>query len=121
MPIYSNNKVAYLTAALLFGAAAGMAMNRQRKRYSFRGRSVIITGGSRGLGLELARQLARQRARLTLIARDLMELKRAERELTAMGAEVLTVSCDVRQQKEVVEAVARTVTTMGRVDILINN
>jgi short-subunit dehydrogenase len=121
MPIYRNNKALFLTAALMLGAAAGMAMSRQRKRFSFRGRSVIITGGSRGLGLELARQLARQRARLTLVARDLMELKRAEQELTALGAEVLTVSCDVRQQKEVVEAVARTVTTMGRVDVLINN
>ena len=121
MPLYRNNKVAFLTAALMFGAAAGIALNRPRKRFSFRGRSVIITGGSRGLGLEMARQLARQGARLTLIARDLMELKRAEQELTTLGAEVLTVSCDVRQQKEVVEAVARAVTAMGRVDVLINN
>ena len=121
MPHINKNRVAFLTAALILGAAAGAALSRPRKRYSFRGRSVIITGGSRGLGLELARQLARQRARLTIIARDLMELKRAERELTTLGAEVLAVSCDVRQQKEVVEAVARTVTTMGRVDVLINN
>jgi short-subunit dehydrogenase len=121
MPHTRNSKVAFLTGALILGAAAGLAMGKPRKRFSFRGRSVIITGGSRGLGLELARQLARQRARLTLIARDPMELKRAERELTALGAEVLTVSCDVRQQKEVVEAVARTVTAMGRVDVLINN
>ncbi|MGH8024102.1 MAG: SDR family NAD(P)-dependent oxidoreductase, partial [Limisphaerales bacterium] len=56
-----------------------------------------------------------------LIARDLMELKRAERELTSLGAEVVTVSCDIRQQKEVVEAVARSVTAMGRLDVLINN
>jgi short-subunit dehydrogenase len=121
MPQVRNHKIALLTAALILGAAAGIALGRPRKRFSFRGRSVIITGGSRGLGLELARQLARQRARLTLIARDLMELKRAERELTALGAEVLTVSCDIRQQEEVVEAVARTVTAMGRVDVLINN
>lgn len=121
MPHINTNKLAVLAAALLLGAATGVALSRPRKRFSFRGRSVIITGGSRGLGLEMARQLARQRARLTLIARDLMELKRAERELTDLGAEVLTVSCDVRQQKEVVEAVARTVTTMGGVDVLINN
>jgi len=121
MPHINNNKVAMLAAALILGAAAGFALNRPRKPFSFRGRSVLITGGSRGLGLEMARQLARQRARLTLIARDLMELKRAEHELTAMGAEVLIVSCDVRQQREVVEAVARTVTAMGRVDVLINN
>ncbi|HEY1789277.1 MAG TPA: SDR family NAD(P)-dependent oxidoreductase [Verrucomicrobiae bacterium] len=121
MPNLRNNKLALLTTALVLGAAAGVALSRPRKRFSFRGCSVIITGGSRGLGLELARQFARQRARLTLIARDQMELKRAERELTALGAEVMTVACDIRQQKEVVEAVARTVTTMGRVDVLINN
>ncbi|HEV2318837.1 MAG TPA: SDR family oxidoreductase [Verrucomicrobiae bacterium] len=116
----SNKKIALVTA-LVLGTATGMALCPRRKRFSFRGRSVIITGGSRGLGLELARNLARQGARLTLIARDLMELKRAERELGALGAEVLTISCDVRQQQEVVEAVARTVTAMGRVDVLINN
>lgn len=121
MPHFNKNKAAVLTAALVLGAAAGAALSRPRKHFSFRGRSVIITGGSRGLGLELARQLARQRARLTLIARDLMELKRAEHELTALGAEVMILSCDIRQQKEVVEAVARTVTSMGRVDVLINN
>ena len=121
MPHFRNHKAAFLATALLLGAAAGVALGRPRKRYSFRGRSVIITGGSRGLGLELARQLGAQQARLTLLARDLMELKRAERELTAMGAEVLIISCDIRQQKEVVEAVARTVTAMGRVDVLINN
>ncbi|MGH7941493.1 MAG: SDR family NAD(P)-dependent oxidoreductase [Limisphaerales bacterium] len=118
--MFRNNKIVLLTA-LALGAAAGVALKRPRKRFSFRGRSVIITGGSRGLGLELARQLARQGARLTLIARDLMELKRAEREITSIGAEVLTVSCDIRRQEEVIEAVARTVTTMGRVDVLINN
>ena len=120
MPHINKNK-AVLIASLIFGLAAGIAMGRPRKRFSFRGRSVIVTGGSRGLGLEMARQLARQRARLTLIARDLMELKRAEHELTALGAEVLTISCDVRQQNEVTDAVARTVTTMGRLDVLINN
>ncbi|HEV2328694.1 MAG TPA: SDR family NAD(P)-dependent oxidoreductase [Verrucomicrobiae bacterium] len=116
-----KNRITLLTGALVLGAAAGIGLDKPRKQFSFHGRSVIITGGSRGLGLELARQLAVQRARLTLIARDLMELKRAERELAGLGAEVLTVPCDVRQQKEVVEAVARAVTIMGRVDVLINN
>lgn len=116
-----NHKASLLLTTLALGAVAGFALGKPRKHFSFRGRSVIITGGSRGLGLELARQLARQQARLTLIARDLMELKRAERELSALGAEVLTISCDVRVQKEVVEAVAHSVSAMGRVDVLINN
>ena len=108
-------------SALLLGAACGMALARAGRRYSFRGRSVIITGGSRGLGLELARQLAKEGARLTLIARDPYVLKRAEYELSGLGADVLGIPCDIREQKEANEAVARSVTTMGRVDVLINN
>lgn len=117
----SNNKTFLLAAAFFAGGAIGMSLTRQRPRYSFRGRSVIITGGSRGLGLELARQLAREGARLTLVARDEKELQRAEDELAALGADVLTVPCDIRNQEEVVDAVARAVTEMGRVDVLINN
>lgn len=121
MPSGRNNKLALCAIALLAGAAAGIAVCKPAKRYSFRGRSVVITGGSRGLGLALARQLARQGARLTLIARDLLELKRAEKELTSMGAEVLTISCDVRRQEDVVAAVTQAVTKMERIDVLINN
>ena len=62
---------------LLAATAAGVAIGRamaSRNRYSFRDRSVVITGGSRGLGLEIARLLAREGASLTLIARDEDEL-----------------------------------------------
>ena len=116
-----KNSMLLAGSALLVGAAAGFAFTRARARYSFRGRSVIITGGSRGLGLELARQLAKEGARLTLIARDPYVLKRAEYELSAIGGDVLAIACDIRQQNEVNEAVTRSVTAMGSVDVLINN
>ncbi|MCM0080748.1 SDR family NAD(P)-dependent oxidoreductase [Geomonas sp. Red32] len=48
------------------------------RRLDFRGFSVVITGGSRGLGLEIARQFTREGARVTLLARDGDELSRAE-------------------------------------------
>lgn len=108
-------------SALLLGAALGYALARPGRSYSFRGRSVIITGGSRGLGLEMARQLAKEGARLTLIARDPYVLKRAEHEVTSPGSDVLTIACDVREQKQVNDAVARSVTTMGVPHVLINN
>ena len=67
--------------ALAVGAAgAALLMARSvwnRPRYDFSGKSVLITGGSRGLGLILARQLVRNGARVTLIARDPAELERA--------------------------------------------
>ncbi|MGN6672339.1 MAG: SDR family NAD(P)-dependent oxidoreductase, partial [Thermomicrobiales bacterium] len=74
-----------------FSAAAGLGAAlalraRQRhdaRQYRYHGRTVAITGGSRGLGLVLAREVAQEGARLALLARDRAELDRAARELTA--------------------------------------
>jgi NADP-dependent 3-hydroxy acid dehydrogenase YdfG len=71
------------------------------RRIDFRGLSVVISGGSRGLGLEIARQLAREGARISLLARSANELDRASLELTKHGANVLTFVCDVRNRQEV--------------------
>lgn len=92
-----------------------------KEKYSFRGKSVVITGGSRGLGLLLARQLGEEGAKLTLLARSGMELEKAEEELKAKGIEVLAFPCDVRKQSEVESAVERIIRLYGRVDVLINN
>ncbi|HTL17874.1 MAG TPA: SDR family oxidoreductase, partial [Patescibacteria group bacterium] len=110
-------------AGLLFGTACGLnlAAQRKRSRFSFSGRSVVITGGSRGLGLVLARQLAQRGARISLLARDPEELKRAEAQVIASGGEVLTVACDVRRQEEVDAAIEKVVDKFGAVDVLINN
>jgi short-subunit dehydrogenase len=56
--------------------------------FSFRGKAVLITGGSRGLGLVLARKLARERARIAIVARDEAELERAKTDLRRRGVEV---------------------------------
>ena len=98
-----------------------LSARHARMRFSFRGRSVVITGGSRGLGLVIARQLAAEGARLCLLARNAAELQRAESELRVSGAEVLTIACDVRNQTEVNEAIRRAVDRFGTVDVLINN
>src|SRR5690606_8998482 len=74
---------------LAVGVAA--AVLSTRRRYEFRDKTVLITGGSRGLGLVLARQFAREGARLVLLARDEDELARAKDELCALGAQVLTI------------------------------
>jgi short-subunit dehydrogenase len=75
---------------------------------------------ARTLGLVLARQLARRGAKLTLLARDAAELKRAQEPLANSGAEVLAVSCDVRRQEEVNSAINASVARFGTVDVLIN-
>ena len=95
----------------------------RRDDYDFDGRSVVITGGSRGLGLVMARELAREGARLTLVARDEAELQRAAEDIRTREplAEAFTVVADVRKRYEAELAVARAVERYGRVDVLINN
>jgi NAD(P)-dependent dehydrogenase (short-subunit alcohol dehydrogenase family) len=96
---------------------------RRRHPYGFEGRSVVITGGSRGLGLVMARALAQEGARLTLVARDEQELAQAADDLRARtsDAEVLTVVGDVRRRQDAEHAIGDAVARYGAVDVLINN
>ena len=104
-------------AAAMAVAARGM---RNRHAISFDGRVVVITGGSRGLGLVLARQLAAEGARLCLLARDRDELDRARAQLPA-DAEVLSIRCDVRRRADVRLAMDVILERWTAVDVLINN
>jgi NAD(P)-dependent dehydrogenase (short-subunit alcohol dehydrogenase family) len=103
------------------GAGVALALWRSRPRYRFTGRSVVITGGSRGLGLALARELAHEGAHLTLLARDGAALERARVDLAGITDQVLVIPCDVRAQRQVNEAIARVVDRFGQIDVLINN
>ena len=70
------------------------------------GEVALITGGSRGLGLAIARELADQGCRLVICARDRDELERAGEELEQRGAEVLAIECDVADKDDVDRMVA---------------
>jgi short-subunit dehydrogenase len=106
----------------LIGAAGAAAayVARERRRMDFAGRTVVITGGSRGLGLELARAFANEGANIALLARDREQLAEAEREIRRTGVRVLTRSCDVTNQEDVQGAIAAVTAELG-VDVLINN
>lgn len=110
-------------AGVLLAAGAGLAwaLTRKPPLFTFGGRTVVITGGARGLGLLMARRLAREKARLVLLARDPEELRTAEIQLTAAGATVLTVRCDIRNRDQVDHAIQRAIDHFGSVDVLINN
>ncbi|CAN5771570.1 SDR family oxidoreductase [soil metagenome] len=106
-------------AALLATFAARKAAER---RFTFASRVVLITGGSRGLGLVLARQLCREGAHVVILARDVEELRRAHDELVQLGGgEVMAVPCDLLDEAQIKDAVRAVLTRLGRIDVLINN
>lgn len=96
------------------------ALQRGREA-DLRGQVVLITGGSRGLGLVLAREFAREGCRIAICARDEMELERAREDLEERGAEVLAIPCDISDRAQVERMVERVGTQFGRVDVLVNN
>lgn len=117
--------VAYFGIGLLAAMAAPDAFVGKRLR-GFRGKVVVITGASRGLGLALAEELARRGARVVLVARDRFELDRARRQLLENDAvkdesDLLTIMADLRDREQAEAMICRVTSHFGRVDVLINN
>jgi short-subunit dehydrogenase len=105
-------------------AAAALLARRRAHRADLarlRGRIVVITGGSRGLGYGLARMLASGGALVTIAARDAEELRRAQQSLAAEGLRVETVRCDVRDEHDAASLIAHVQEHAGPVDVLIND
>jgi NAD(P)-dependent dehydrogenase (short-subunit alcohol dehydrogenase family) len=97
-----------------------MRLTGNRNRFSYPGRVAIITGGSRGLGLLMARQLRKEGARVALLARNREELARAKA-LLGDSSSVLTIACDVAERTLVRQAIEIVAHHFGRIDMLINN
>jgi NAD(P)-dependent dehydrogenase (short-subunit alcohol dehydrogenase family) len=119
----ANSWKRMLTAAAL-GAGAYTAARTAiafSRRYDFKNRLVVITGGSRGLGLLLARQLADEGAYLVICARDDQELADAADELRFRAPFVAAYSCDLTQPPEIQSLFERIRHEIGSVDVLINN
>lgn len=114
----TRNTSAVVTTAKTLFASWRFA---RRKTVDMHGQVVLITGGSRGLGLAIAEEFALQGARIVVSARDEQKLERARQQLADQGAEVLAVPCDVTQREQVQHMVEQATTHYGRVDILVNN
>ncbi|HUR94298.1 MAG TPA: SDR family oxidoreductase [Gemmatimonadales bacterium] len=97
------------------------AIRRHRRDIELTDRVALITGGTRGLGLYLARELARQGCKLVICARDEEELACARQDLEPRGARLLAVRCDVGVPEDVQSLVAQANARFGQIDILINN
>lgn len=97
------------------------AIQRRNRRIDFRDKVVVITGGARGLGLVLARQLAQEGARLAICARTQETLDAAAAELRTYGHPVYVHRCDLTNKAQLdgfFDAVSQ---QLGPVDVLINN
>lgn len=119
------------TGTLLAGAAAAtgaviagrlvLKQVRDWRGEELRGKTVLITGSSRGLGLAMAEEYARQGCNLVLCARDQQELEQARRQVEELGVEVIAVECDITKKGDVENLLQRARERFGHIDILVNN
>ncbi len=116
-----TQQTALAAGVATIGAALIARQIRAVRSMTFDGCSVVITGGSRGLGLLLAREFGREGARVTLAARDEAELQRARDDLAGRGIEAAIVVCNVGDREEATQLVRGVVARTGRIDVLINN
>jgi gluconate 5-dehydrogenase len=89
--------------------------------FSLRGKTALVTGASRGLGLAMAGALARAGARVVLAARDAPRLDEAVGQLRAAGADAHALAFDLTDEPAVLAAIPRLLERHGRLDILLNN
>jgi NAD(P)-dependent dehydrogenase (short-subunit alcohol dehydrogenase family) len=115
-----NTRVLLPVGAALLGAWITARVLRTA-RYGLRDKVVLVTGGSRGLGLVLARHICDQGGKVALLARDPEELARAKADLTARGGKVFTIECDLRDRAHIQSAIRTIIDRFGGIDILINN
>src|SRR6266403_1218316 len=110
-----------LLIAVVFLGVWAIARAMRTQRFSLKNKVALITGGSRGLGLVLARQICEQGGKVALIARDADELARAKADLVRRGGVALTVQCDLLDSDQIQSAVRQIIDRFGKIDILINN
>jgi len=115
-----NPRVLLLAGILLFVTWLIVRASRTA-RYSLLDKVALITGGSRGLGLVLARQICEAGGKVALIARDPGELARAKADLAPRGGVVFTIQCDLLDAAQIQSAVRQIIDRLGKIDILINN
>lgn len=118
---YQNPFILFAVGVTALFVVLCVVRSWRERQYDLIGKTVLLAGGSRGLGLVVARQLVQQGARLAICARDRAELERARVELEKCGGEVLTVPCDVTDRSQVDRMVQQVRDRFGQIDILINN
>src|SRR5271155_5196209 len=101
-------------------SSEGLAM-AVRELFDLKGQVAVVTGGSRGLGLQIASALGEMGAKIAVSARSAEELAHAAAHLAAQGIDALTVVNDLAKPEQVPALVDAVVERFGSIDILVNN
>src|SRR5437762_5254390 len=113
-----DSRFLLLIAAVFLGVWA-IARAMRTQRFPLKNKVALITGGSRGLGLVLARQICGEGGKVALIARDPDELARAKADLVGRGGVALTVQCDLLDSEQIQSAVRQIMDRFAKFAILI--
>ncbi len=89
--------------------------------FDLTGRTALVTGGSRGLGLQMAQALGEAGARIMLSSRKAADLEQATAQLQAQGIDTRWIAADCADEQDIVRLVDATLERMGPIDILVNN
>ncbi len=112
----------------MYGASGKDRLVKQEVLMSLKGKTLFISGGSRGIGLAIALKAARDGANVTIAAKTAEPhpklpgtIYTAAQEIEQAGGKALPVLCDIREEAQVSEAVEKTVAAFGGIDICVNN
>ena len=96
-------------------------MGSIKKAFDLSGKSALITGGSRGLGLQIAEALGEQGAKIVLSSRKAPDLEQAQKHLAGLGIKADWIAADNAKEDDVKRLADEAITKLGKVDILVNN
>ncbi len=91
------------------------------KKDYFKGKTIVITGASSGIGKELALQLSKTDSRLVLAARNLEKLKEVRKNCELNDSDILIIKTDVSKKEDCKNLISKTIEKFGKIDILVNN
>lgn len=89
--------------------------------FNLEGRAAIVTGGSIGLGQQMALGLAEAGANIVICSRKLDKCQDMAHQIESLGAKALAFRCDLNREEEINQVVKGTIKEFGKIDILVNN
>lgn len=117
----NTKQILLATGAGLIAAGIISKVFLRPDNYQLNGKVVLITGGSRGLGLVMARQLLHEGAKVVICGRNIEELEKAKMQLLEISQQIMTVPCDLTEKDQIVSLFDKIRSQWGKVDCLINN